>query len=62
MKLIKKQGENTVISVTSDELIIVNNALNEVCNGLYIDEFETRIGFSIEQVNKLLVDLQDALK
>jgi hypothetical protein len=47
--------------VTSDELIIVNNALNEVCNGLYIDEFETRIGFSIEQVNKLLVDLQDAL-
>jgi hypothetical protein len=32
---------------THDELLIINNALNEVCNGLSFDddEFQTRIGY-----------------
>jgi hypothetical protein len=33
---------------THDELVVINNALNEVCNGLLWDddEFQTRIGYS----------------
>lgn len=34
------------ISLTSEELMGISNALNEVCNGVDIDdeEFETRLG------------------
>ncbi|SCA58806.1 hypothetical protein AB751O23_AP_00160 [Chlamydiales bacterium SCGC AB-751-O23] len=46
--------KNQEVSLSVDELIIINNSLNEVCNGLDIWEFETRMGFSKEEVSKLL--------
>jgi hypothetical protein len=52
---ISVESTERIISNNSSErgkLIIVNNALNEVCNGLYIDEFETRIGFSIIKISQ----------
>jgi hypothetical protein len=35
-------------SFTREELVVINNALNEVCHALNFsdDEFQTRIGFS----------------
>ena len=34
------------ISFSQDELLVINNALNEICNGVHIDdpEFQTRMG------------------
>jgi hypothetical protein len=41
---------------THDELVVINNALNEVCNGLSFDddEFRTRIGYSRAIAQSLL--------
>jgi hypothetical protein len=45
------------ISVTEEELILICNALNEVCNGMGIEEFDTRMGTSLDNVRRLLGDL-----
>jgi hypothetical protein len=42
------------LRVTQDELVIFNNALNEVCHGFEVDEFETRIGGSRDEAAALL--------
>jgi hypothetical protein len=44
------------VSLTRDELLMLNNALNEVCNGVGFedDEFATRLGFPREQLRALL--------
>ena len=43
----KKNSPTTPLPLTHEELVVINNALNEVCNGLPMsdDEFETRVGF-----------------
>jgi hypothetical protein len=47
--------EYVVIKFTKNELIILNNALNGVCNGLFLaDEFETRMGVSLDEARILL--------
>jgi len=39
-----------IVELTRDELEIINNALNEVCNGIHLKgEFDTRMGCSVEE-------------
>ena len=54
MEIIESTKDKMTVSLSSTELIIINNALNEICNGVDIPEFETRLGYSREQVGKLL--------
>lgn len=48
---------------TREELIVISNALNEVCNGLPFgdDEFATRIGFPREFAHKVHAKVNSAL-
>jgi len=48
---------------THDELVVINNALNEVCNGLSFDddEFQTRIGYSRAMAQSLLKKIAKTL-
>ena len=48
---------------THEELVVINNALNEVCNGLSFDdeEFQTRIGYSRAMAQNLLKKVAKAL-
>jgi hypothetical protein len=48
---------------THEELVVLNNALNEVCNGLSFDddEFRTRIGYSRTMAQSLLKKIAKAL-
>jgi hypothetical protein len=43
-------------SFTHEELVVINNALNEVCHGLPLDddEFHTRIGYPRPVAQNLL--------
>lgn len=52
------------VPFTRDDLVIINNALNEVCNGLPFsdDEFQTRIGYPRELARKVLVKVAMALE
>jgi hypothetical protein len=46
------------VELASDELMVICNALNEVCNGVGLgDEFETRMGSTVDAARNLLARL-----
>ena len=46
------------VELTTDELGIINNALNEVCNGIPLEgEFDTRMGCTMEEARALLAKI-----
>lgn len=61
MKLIGKNGRAYTLELDEAELELMNNALNEVCNGLDISEFKTRLGQSHEAALDLLKRLNSLL-
>ncbi|HTP11632.1 MAG TPA: hypothetical protein VMP08_25435 [Anaerolineae bacterium] len=52
-----------LLKVNRDELIILNNALNEICNGglLAIEEFSTRMGATRQETNHILEQISSIL-
>ena len=63
MNLKHHNGHHFLAHLTRDELNGISNALNEVCNGVHIDdaEFETRLGQSREQLQGLLGEISQCL-
>ena len=59
MKTILKNHTRTLLSLTADEMVAISNALNEVCNGIHIEdaEFETRLGLPRSVLQGILADL-----
>jgi hypothetical protein len=59
----KQTTPPTPPAFTYEELVVINNALNEVCNGLSFDddEFQTRIGYPRATAQKLLKKIAKAL-
>ena len=53
-----------LVDASKAELLLINNALNEVCNGVGIEdkEFSTRLGFSRDEARRLLRLVDGALK
>jgi hypothetical protein len=47
------------VELTSAEVMLINNALNEVCNGIDIPEFSTRLGATIAEARALLQQMHD---
>lgn len=56
-------AENIVVELTLDELQLLNNALNEVCNGVDFNdaEFHTRLGAPRQEAQKLLQRINQLL-
>ena len=54
MKIQHIEANRALVRLSNDELLILNNALNEVCHGLDLVEFSTRIGAELEDVQELL--------
>jgi len=54
-------GGSVDVRLSGDEVVMLNNALNEVCNGvddLADDgEFQTRLGFDRDEVRRLLEEI-----
>jgi hypothetical protein len=47
-----------LVEFTSNELDIINNALNEVCNGIDLEgEFDTRMGCTVEEARAVLAKI-----
>lgn len=61
MEVINTAAERSQVAIGRDELLIVNAALNEVCNGIAVFEFETRIGADRERVAALLKEVGSLL-
>jgi hypothetical protein len=51
--------QTRTVELTDAELVTLNNALNEVCNGVHIDdpEFETRLGVTRAEARALLLKI-----
>jgi hypothetical protein len=54
-------SSSAVVELTVDDLSMLNNALNEVCNGLDLEEFSTRMGAEKQNVLKLLHRVREVL-
>jgi hypothetical protein len=52
LKQVDESGARVLLS--PDDLLTICNALNEVCNGLDVPEFATRMGVGREEVLRLL--------
>lgn len=61
MQLLKINVGSVSMQLTEAELILVNNTLNEVLNGIKITEFQTRLGLSREAAQKLLNEIGSLL-
>jgi Holliday junction resolvasome RuvABC DNA-binding subunit len=59
MRIDGKKSDQATVTLTAGELTLLNNALNEVCNGIAMDddEFLTRLGIDRKTARKLLADL-----
>jgi hypothetical protein len=49
------------VALTIEELRIINNALNEVCHGIELPEFATRMGAGLPEVQALLARIHEML-
>ena len=56
MKFVLQTGDRFLVSFSREELGGISNALNEVCNGVHIDdtEFQTRLGVTREFLQQAL--------
>jgi len=62
-KIIGLEQANVVLSL--DEVRVLTQALNEVCNGVDLFEFETRMGGDKDYVSRILKEficLRDKMK
>lgn len=57
MKVEQIEGSHAKIQFSVEDLALLNNSLNEVCNGIHVDEFELRLGTSREYAKKMLEQL-----
>ena len=48
MQILKASDGTCSLNVDEEELTVLNNALNEICNGIHIAEFETRVGATMQ--------------
>lgn len=61
MQISKNPDGTFAMTVGEDELLSLNNALNEVCNGLHLDDFDTRIGAPRAVAEMMLEQIGSAL-
>ena len=57
MRTLSCNENDATLVVSYDEVEILNNAINEVCNGLDVPEFSTRMGADLTEVQRLLREL-----
>lgn len=59
MNIVLQTRERTLVSLSSEEVMAISNAINEVCNGVAISdwEFQTRLGFDRKFLQTVLSGL-----
>lgn len=57
MKLQHISNETVIIEFSKNDLGLIDNALNEVCNGIEVKDFDRKMGVTIDDARKILRDL-----
>lgn len=50
-------ANGALVHLSEDDLLVINNALNEVCHGLDVREFVARMGTDAASVERLLTSI-----
>jgi len=61
LKIERYSNADAVLLLNRDEMGMINNALNEVCNGIYLREFDSRMGAPVDAVRAVLRPVHDLL-
>ena len=61
MELKNRHNDSVELQLSREELLILNNALNEACNGLSLFDLETRMGATREEVQSVLKNIGEVL-
>lgn len=61
--IIQTSADVITVSLEPDDVLAISNALNEICNGVHLDDwdFQTRIGVEREQVQAVLDVINSAM-
>ncbi len=54
MKALAVDGPSATVELSGLDLLILHNALNEVCHGIDIPELHARIGANVKEIEALL--------
>ena len=57
MNIVSIESAAATVRFTSEELLAISNALNEVCNALEQREFDTRMGITLADARALLAKI-----
>ena len=59
MDVQERSSKSALISLSVDELLLLNNALNEIASGIHMSDadLEVRIAFNRERVRSLLHEI-----
>ncbi|MGS2644352.1 hypothetical protein [Streptosporangium sp. LJ11] len=54
--------DEVVVILSRDDVSLINNALNEVCNGIHLDDADlhTRMGFRRDEIQAILKTINHA--
>ena len=55
------QREQATVQLNRHELVMVNNAFNEVINALSLEDFSARVGGDLDEASALLSQFNDLL-
>ncbi len=62
MKIQTVESDEIECSITKQELLMIKNCLGEVCFGMNVSEFQTRVGFSREDVGSYVKELKTLIE
>lgn len=66
MNVAASDEHSVTVTLSRSEMELINNALNEVCNGVrdldHDDEFATRLGQSRDDARRLLAEVDAVLR
>jgi hypothetical protein len=62
MEIRESDQAHIVLELTHNELILINNSLNEVCHGLDLPDFSTRLGAGWDELEALRRQIAAALE
>jgi hypothetical protein len=62
MQIRQSDESHVLLDLSRNELILLNNTLNEICNGLDLPDFSTRLGAQRDELEALFRQIKEALE